>query len=143
MLVYFILNGVLHTIFFSLECSISILHRYYFVEDVNSWMRGTHEFHENWATTNSNDSTVHEHVLPIYVFSMYSTLIWYMNDIYISRLYWLQILLRPPLLLMESSMWLIQGSANKTATMPEQEWNLSLLHQFPRFNFFLQSFIIL
>ena len=21
-------------------------------------MRGTHEFHENWATTNSNDSTV-------------------------------------------------------------------------------------
>ena len=68
--------------FFSLKWSTSILHRYYFVEDVNSWMRGTHEFHENWATTNSNDSTVHVHVLPIYVFSMYSTLIWYMNDIY-------------------------------------------------------------
>ena len=31
---------------------------YCFVEDVNSWMRGTHEFHENWATTNCNDSTV-------------------------------------------------------------------------------------
>mgnify|MGYP003692153357 CR=1 FL=1 len=131
MLVCFILYGVLHTIFY----------RYYFVEDVNSWMRGTHEFHENWATTNSNDSTVHVHVLLIYVFSMYSRLIWYMSDI--SRLYWPQILLRPPLLLMESSMWLILGSANKTATMPEQEWNLSLSHQFPRFNFFLQSFIIL
>ena len=32
---------------------------YYYVEDVNSWMRGTHEFHENWATTNTNDSTVY------------------------------------------------------------------------------------
>ena len=31
---------------------------YYFVEDANSWMRGTHEFHENLATMNSNDSTV-------------------------------------------------------------------------------------
>ena len=29
-----------------------------FVEDVNSWMRGTHEFHKNRATTNPNDSTV-------------------------------------------------------------------------------------
>jgi hypothetical protein len=29
-----------------------------FVEDVNSYVRGTHEFHENWATTNSNDFTV-------------------------------------------------------------------------------------
>ena len=33
---------------------------YCFVEVVNSWMRGTHEIHENWATTNSNDSTVIE-----------------------------------------------------------------------------------
>ena len=31
---------------------------YYFVADVNSWMRGTHKFHENWATRNSNYSTV-------------------------------------------------------------------------------------
>ena len=31
---------------------------YCFIEDVNLWMRGTHEFHENWATTNSNDSIV-------------------------------------------------------------------------------------
>lgn len=28
------------------------------MEDVNSWMIGTHEFLENWATMTSNDSTV-------------------------------------------------------------------------------------
>lgn len=32
---------------------------YYFVEDVNSWIRGTHEFHENWTFAESNDSTVY------------------------------------------------------------------------------------
>ena len=25
----------------------------------NSWMRGTHEFHDYWTTTNSNDPTVY------------------------------------------------------------------------------------
>lgn len=28
------------------------------IEDVNLWERITHEYHENWATTSSNDSTV-------------------------------------------------------------------------------------
>lgn len=28
------------------------------MEDVDSLMRGTHEFHDNWAATKSNDSTV-------------------------------------------------------------------------------------
>lgn len=32
---------------------------YYFVEDVNSWIKGTHEFHENWTFAESNDSTVY------------------------------------------------------------------------------------
>lgn len=32
---------------------------YLFVWDVNSWMRATHEFQKNWATTKSNASTVH------------------------------------------------------------------------------------
>lgn len=32
---------------------------FYFVEDVNSWIRGTHEFHENWTFAESNDSTVY------------------------------------------------------------------------------------
>ena len=38
---------------------------YYFVEDVNSWMRGNHDFQEN-STTNSNDSTVDGLPAPIY-----------------------------------------------------------------------------
>lgn len=32
--------------------------KFVFVEDVNLWGRASHEYHENWATTNSNDSTV-------------------------------------------------------------------------------------
>lgn len=28
------------------------------MEDVNSWLRGIHKFHKNWATTKSTDSTV-------------------------------------------------------------------------------------
>ena len=49
---------LLHTIPFFIKLFNKIFTSYCFVEDVNSWMRGTHEFHENWATTNSNDSTV-------------------------------------------------------------------------------------
>lgn len=31
-----------------------------FVEDLNSWKRAAHEYHENLATANSIDSTVNE-----------------------------------------------------------------------------------
>lgn len=30
-----------------------------FMENVNSWVRGTLELHKNWTTTTSNDSTVY------------------------------------------------------------------------------------
>lgn len=31
-----------------------------FVEDLNSWKRAAHEYHENLATANSNDSSVND-----------------------------------------------------------------------------------
>lgn len=30
----------------------------FFVEDVNSWVKAIHEYHENWVIANSNDFTV-------------------------------------------------------------------------------------
>lgn len=35
------------------------LSKFVFVEDVNSWGRATHKYHENWATVNSNDFIVY------------------------------------------------------------------------------------
>lgn len=40
------------------------------MDDVNSWMRGTPEFHENWTTMKSNDSTVCWKYLKIYELSV-------------------------------------------------------------------------
>jgi hypothetical protein len=45
-----------------------------FVEDVNWCVRGTHEFHEHWATTNSNVSTVIEIISLLFL--AYFVLIW-------------------------------------------------------------------
>ena len=51
---------ILHTIPFFIRLLFNKNFTYYcFFLDVNSWMRGTHEFHVNWATTNSNDSIVY------------------------------------------------------------------------------------
>ena len=52
-LLIFTIGSVAYHSFF-----IKVFNTNYFVEDVNSWKWGTHEFHENWTTTNSNDSTV-------------------------------------------------------------------------------------
>ena len=60
-----------------------ILTSYCYVEDVNSWMRGTHEFHENWATANSNDSTVFH---TFHVYGEWVTKTWMVCAIY--DLYW-------------------------------------------------------
>lgn len=49
--VYFFLTSKGKMIFF-----FTLTHE--FVENVNSWMRDTHDFHENWVPTKSNDSMV-------------------------------------------------------------------------------------
>jgi hypothetical protein len=41
-----------------------------FVEDVNSWVWGTQEFHKNGAITNSYDSTVYPRFLKVRVVSI-------------------------------------------------------------------------
>jgi hypothetical protein len=36
-----------------------ILGKSLFVEDVNSWVRGTHEFHENWTVSGRVSEAYH------------------------------------------------------------------------------------
>lgn len=38
------------------------------MEGVNPWKKGTHEFHENWATKKSNDSTVYIWIENLYFY---------------------------------------------------------------------------
>lgn len=50
--------------FYTRKCNFIIL-LYCIVEDVKSWMRGTHEFHEFGVTTKSNDSTLIENIIKV------------------------------------------------------------------------------